>query len=195
MQFLQAGLFTASLTSFIIDSKQNLKVNPGDQMIYYLQQNVTIPAQMSQQISSITPHVAISPPPPPYPDFGPLSIDIRVNVSWFMALVFSLFSALLVQQWARDYMHVFQRYSDHLKSAQIRQYLDDGCEKMAHARRSGSRAWTSARLPAPILPLVAYCTSSPCLYRSYIYGTHSRDLSGTWCRGRTDGIRGPGFGR
>jgi hypothetical protein len=48
-----------------------------------------------------------------------------------MALVFSLSAALLVilvQQWVRDYMHVFQRYSDPLKSARLRQYLHEGCE-------------------------------------------------------------------
>lgn len=49
-----------------------------------------------------------------------------------MALVFSLSSALLailIQKWVRDYMHVFQRYSDPLKSARLRQYLHEGCEK------------------------------------------------------------------
>lgn len=49
-----------------------------------------------------------------------------------MALVFSLSAALLailVQKWVRDYMHVFQRYSDPLKSARLRQYLHEGCEK------------------------------------------------------------------
>jgi hypothetical protein len=48
-----------------------------------------------------------------------------------MALLFSLSAALLatlVQQWVRDYMHVFQRYGDPLKSARIRQYLYEGCE-------------------------------------------------------------------
>jgi len=48
-----------------------------------------------------------------------------------MALIFSLSAALLailVQQWVRDYMHVFQRYSDPLKSARLRQYLHEGCE-------------------------------------------------------------------
>ena len=49
-----------------------------------------------------------------------------------MALAFSLSSALLailVQQWVRDYMHVFQRYSDPQKSARMRQYLNDGSER------------------------------------------------------------------
>ena len=48
-----------------------------------------------------------------------------------MALAFSLSAALLailVQQWVRDYMHVFQRYSDPQKSARMRQYLYEGSE-------------------------------------------------------------------
>ena len=48
-----------------------------------------------------------------------------------MSIVFSLFAAflaILVQQWVRNYMHVFQRYGDPLKSARLRQYLYEGCE-------------------------------------------------------------------
>ena len=48
-----------------------------------------------------------------------------------MALAFSLSAALLailVQQWVGDHMHVFQRYSDPLKSARIRQYLHEGSD-------------------------------------------------------------------
>ena len=131
--YLQAGLFSTALTSFIIDSKQNLKVNPADQMVYYLQQNVAMLAQISQQMTSIAPQISIpSSPPPLYPGSSPSLSDIRVNVFWFMALVFSLSAALLailVQQWVRDYMHVFLRYSDPLKCARLRQYLHDGCEK------------------------------------------------------------------
>jgi len=128
----QAGLFSAALTAFIIDSKQSLKVSPADQMVYYLQQNVAILDQISHQISSVVPQVSIpSTPPPPFPAFKPLASDIRVNVFWFMALIFSPSAALLailVQQWVRDYMHVFQRYSDPLKSARLRQYLHEGSE-------------------------------------------------------------------
>ena len=101
-------------------------------MVYYLQQNVAILSQISTQISSVVPQVAIpTTPPPPFPDFNPSPSDVRVNAFWFMALIFSLLTALLatlVQQWVRDYMHVFQRYSDPLKGARIRQYLHEGCE-------------------------------------------------------------------
>ena len=48
-----------------------------------------------------------------------------------MSLALSLLAALLailVQRWVRDYMHVFQQYGNPLKSAQLRQYLYEGCE-------------------------------------------------------------------
>jgi hypothetical protein len=123
----QAGLFSAALTAFVVDSKQNLKPSPADETVYYLRQHSTILSQISVQLSSIAPQVSIpSTPPPPFPAFNPSTSDVRVNVFWFMALVFSLlaaFLAILIQQWARDYMHVFQRYSDPLKSSRLRQYL------------------------------------------------------------------------
>ena len=116
----------------MVDSKQNLQVNPTDQMVYYLQQHSTILSQISQQIASIAPQFPIpSTPPLPFPPFNPSASNIRINVFWFMALAFSLSAALLailVQQWVRDYMHVFQRYSDPQKSARMRQYLYEGSE-------------------------------------------------------------------
>jgi hypothetical protein len=117
----------------VVDSKESLKVSPTDKMVYYLEQHSTILSQISQQLSSIAPQVSIpSTPPPPYPPFNPSASDIRINAFWFMALGFSLTAALLailVQQWVRDYMHIFQRYSDPLKSARIRQYLHEGSER------------------------------------------------------------------
>ena len=101
-------------------------------MVYYQEQIVALLAQISQQVSPIAPQISIpSAPPPPFPTFIPNPSDVRVNVFWFMSLIFSLFAALLatlVQQWVRDYMHVFQRYSNPLKSARLRQYLYEGAE-------------------------------------------------------------------
>ncbi|KAH9009107.1 hypothetical protein EDB83DRAFT_2681126 [Lactarius deliciosus] len=71
-------------------------------------------------------HRSPSIPPPSYV-FDLYPSDVRVNVFWFMSLVFSV-SATLVQQWVRDYMHVLQRYSNPLKSARLRQYLYEGAE-------------------------------------------------------------------
>ena len=107
-------------------------MDPVQQAVYYNQQSVALLAQISQQLSSLAPQVLIpSTPPPPYPAFTPSSSDIRVNAYWFMSLIFSLTAALLatlVQQWVRDYMHVFQRYSHPLKSARLRQYLWEGVD-------------------------------------------------------------------
>ena len=128
----QAGLFSVVLTAFVVDSKQDLKPSPADETVYYLRQHSTILSQISVQLSSIAPEVTIpSTPPPPFPPFSPLASDVRVNAFWFMALAFSLLAALLailVQQWVRKYMHVFQRYGDPLKSSRVRQYLFKGCE-------------------------------------------------------------------
>src|SRR6266404_1008667 len=129
---IQAGLFSAALVSFIIDKFHDLQVDPTQQLVYYQQQNVALLAQISTQVSSIAPQVSIpSTPPPPYPNFTPNSSSVWVNVFWFMSLVFSLSAALLatlVQQWVRDYMHVFQLYSHPLKIARLRQYLYEGSE-------------------------------------------------------------------
>src|SRR6267378_1153904 len=129
---IQAGLFSAALVSLIIDKFRDLQVDPTQQLVYYQQQNVALLAQISTQVSSIAPQVSIpSAPPPPYPDFTPNSSSSWVNVFLFMSLVFSLSAALLatlVQQWVREYMHVFQLYSHPLKIARLRQYLYEGAE-------------------------------------------------------------------
>jgi Family of unknown function (DUF6535) len=130
---LQAGLFATALSAFVVNSLQNLQPSPAQETAYYMQQNVAILAQISKQISSIAPQVTIpSTPPPPFPTFTPRPSDVRVNVFWFMSLVFSLCAALLailVQQWVRNYMHVFQRYHDPLKLSRLRQYLHERFER------------------------------------------------------------------
>ncbi|KAH9969421.1 hypothetical protein BGW80DRAFT_1133660, partial [Lactifluus volemus] len=124
-----AGLFATALSAFVVNSLQSLQPSPAQETAYYMQQNVAILAQISKQISSIAPQVTIpSTPPLPLPTFTPRPSDVRVNVFWFMSLIFSLSAALLailVQQWVRNYMHVFQRYHHPLKRSRLRQYLHE----------------------------------------------------------------------
>ncbi|KAH9170101.1 hypothetical protein EDB89DRAFT_1356394 [Lactarius sanguifluus] len=149
---LFAGLFSAVLTSFLVESTQSLRVDPAEQSVYYQQQSVyyqqqsaTILAEISQQIGSIvlqasTPTVPStaegfipSTSPPPYPAFQPAISDIRVNIFWLISLVCSLSAALLailVQQWVRSYMQVFQRYDHPLKRARFRQFFFEGADGM-----------------------------------------------------------------
>src|ERR1700733_9542943 len=42
----QAGLFSAALTSFLVDKIQDLQVDPAQQMVYYQKQNVALLAQI-----------------------------------------------------------------------------------------------------------------------------------------------------
>ena len=128
----QAGLFSASLTAFLVESYKTLAPDPEKVNAYYTQQSVTLLAQISAQLAaSGSPVPDTVNLPPPYPDFHPAGSDVRINIFWFMSLVFSLTAALaatLVQQWVRDYMHVFQRYNHPLKRARIRQFLYEGTE-------------------------------------------------------------------
>ena len=110
-----------------------MKADPTDRIEYYLQQHSTILSQISQQLASIAPQVSIPPTPPlHFPAFKPSSSDIRVNVFWFLGLISSLlaaFLAIVIQKWVRNNTDVFQRDSDPLKSARLRQYLREGFEK------------------------------------------------------------------
>ncbi|KAH9059228.1 hypothetical protein EDB87DRAFT_819810 [Lactarius vividus] len=128
-----AGLFAAVLTSFLVQSIQNLQVNPAQESAYYSKQSVAMLAQISQQIASITPQVSIPPPPPPYSATPSSSSDIRVNICWLIGLVCSLSAALfaiLVQHWVRSYMQVFQRYDHPLKRARFRQFYFEGAKRI-----------------------------------------------------------------
>ncbi|KAH9059232.1 hypothetical protein EDB87DRAFT_820539 [Lactarius vividus] len=145
--FVRAGLFAAVLTSFLVQSIQNLQVNPAQESAYYQQQSVAMLVQISQQIASITPQVSIPPPPLPYPAIPPSSSDIRVNVFWLTGLVCTLSAALfaiLVQQWVRSYMQVFQRYNHPLKRARFRQFYFEGAKRI--------------QLMADTVPMLMHCS-------------------------------------
>ena len=129
----QGGLFAAALAPLIIDSKQNLKADPTDRIVYYLEQHSTILNQISQQISFIAPEVSIpSTPPLPFPPFAPSSSNIALNTLWFFALVYGIFGALaatLVQKWIRRCLRTLQRSNNPMTSARFRQYLFEQLNK------------------------------------------------------------------
>ncbi|KAN0136276.1 hypothetical protein V8E53_005881 [Lactarius tabidus] len=162
-----AGLFSAVLASFLVQSLQALQVNPADQSVYYQNQSVyyqqqsfAMLAQISQQLAStalqgsnlsMAPQNSTAPTvlpssstnaqqvpipstsPPPFPPFTPSSSDIRVNAFWLVGLVCSLSAvllAILIQQWVRSYMQVFQQYDHPLKRARFRQFFFEGANGM-----------------------------------------------------------------
>uniref|UniRef100_A0A0W0FXW5 DUF6535 domain-containing protein n=1 Tax=Moniliophthora roreri TaxID=221103 RepID=A0A0W0FXW5_MONRR len=89
-----AGLFSAVVTAFAIESYQWLAEDPADTTIALLTQLISVQVNGSQSISS-----------------GPAQFkadvsSIRINVFWFLSLILSLASALfglLCKQWVREY--------------------------------------------------------------------------------------------
>ncbi|KAJ7609285.1 hypothetical protein DFH06DRAFT_1308949 [Mycena polygramma] len=94
-----AGLFSASLTAFLIESYKTLNPDSGDTTALLL-------AQISQQLAAAangTPFQI-----PPTPPFQPPASSLICNVLWFISLGLSLTCALiatLLEQWARDFLH------------------------------------------------------------------------------------------
>ena len=129
----KAGLFSAALTGLVIDRSQTIQPTPTQQSAYFQKQSALLLNQISQQLSSLGAQAPISPDISlSDPTVNPSASDVRVNIFWFMSLVFSLSAALLatlVQRWAQDYMHMFELNSNPLNIARIRQYLREGAER------------------------------------------------------------------
>ncbi|KAF9256435.1 hypothetical protein L218DRAFT_1026219, partial [Marasmius fiardii PR-910] len=88
-----AGLFSAVVTAFTIESYQWLQEDPADTTVLLLMQIVQ---QGSGQ----------SPPPSPPQTFTPLPTYVRINTFWFLSLTLSLIVALfglLCKQWLRTH--------------------------------------------------------------------------------------------
>ncbi|KAJ6568965.1 hypothetical protein B0H19DRAFT_1065746 [Mycena capillaripes] len=94
-----AGLFSASLTAFLIESYKTLVPDSGDTSVFLL-------TQISKQFAASA-NGTLFPFPPP-PTFTPSTSSLICNALWFISLGLSLTCALvatLLEQWARDFLH------------------------------------------------------------------------------------------
>ncbi|KAJ6476746.1 hypothetical protein C8R47DRAFT_1323554 [Mycena vitilis] len=118
-----AGLFSASLTAFLIESYKMLIPDSGDTTVFLL-------AQISQQLSASatgTPFT-ITPASP----FHPPASSIACNLLWCLSLGLSLTCALvatLVEQWARDFLHRADMRSAPVIRARIVSFLYYGLKR------------------------------------------------------------------
>ncbi|KAJ7165621.1 hypothetical protein C8R43DRAFT_215233 [Mycena crocata] len=106
----QAGLFSASLTAFIIESYQTLTPDTA----------VVILAQISLHLNAST--------APPL-EFTPTTSALVCNGLWFTSLGLSLACAViatLVEQWARDYLNKSDMRPAPIERARICSYLYSG---------------------------------------------------------------------
>ncbi|TDL19759.1 hypothetical protein BD410DRAFT_404606 [Rickenella mellea] len=109
-----AALFSASVTAFVIESYKNLSQDPSEV-------TVSVLLQISRQLANGT-HTPVAVLPP----FSPRSTDVAVNVFWFLSLAFSLacaLAAVLVRQWARQYLRFPRSFSSTTEQARARQYV------------------------------------------------------------------------
>ncbi|KAJ6615485.1 hypothetical protein B0H10DRAFT_63719 [Mycena sp. CBHHK59/15] len=112
-----AGLFSGSLTAFIIESYQTLLPNSGDSTAVFL-------AQISRQLNASIESSA--------PEFTPTTSALLCNYLWFISLGLSLTCALtatLVEQWARDFLNKSDMRPSPIQRARICSYLYSGLKR------------------------------------------------------------------
>ncbi|KAJ7183465.1 hypothetical protein C8R46DRAFT_1344293 [Mycena filopes] len=116
-----AGLFSASLTAFLIESYKTLNPDPADTTVVLLTQ---ILAQLGD--SNLT-HV-----PSSSPAFIPPTTSLICNAFWFLSLGLSLSCALvatLVEQWSREFLHKTNMNSDPVTRARVLSFLYYGLKR------------------------------------------------------------------
>ncbi|KAI0759902.1 hypothetical protein BC629DRAFT_1295186, partial [Irpex lacteus] len=136
-----AGLFSAVMTAFLVESYKNLSPDPTMIQTQLLQQ---IAAQSSSRSPNTT---TASPTFTTTSDFQPSRNAIRVNVLWFTSLTLSLVSAslaILVKQWLREYLA--GEYTSPQAHLRIR-----------HFRAPGLRHWKVFELAATVPLLLQIC--------------------------------------
>ncbi|TDL22543.1 hypothetical protein BD410DRAFT_706199, partial [Rickenella mellea] len=114
-----AALFSASVTAFVIESYKTLVQDSGDVTVHVL-------LHISQQLANGT-----QLPSAVHPTFQPAPTDIAINIFWFLSLGFSLacaLAAVLVRQWARQYLRLPRNLSTTTERARSRQFLLENME-------------------------------------------------------------------
>ncbi|KAJ7480684.1 hypothetical protein FB451DRAFT_1238208 [Mycena latifolia] len=118
-----AGLFSASLTAFIIESYKTLTPDTGNATVHLL-------TQISQQLAAAANGSTFAAPPPT--PFTPAPTSVVCNALWFISLGLCLTCALiatLLEQWARDFLHKADMRSAPVIRARIYSYLYYGMKR------------------------------------------------------------------
>ncbi|KAJ7119462.1 hypothetical protein C8R44DRAFT_788110 [Mycena epipterygia] len=125
-----AGLFSAILTAFIIESYTSLKP-PDTTPQMTLAALVHISSQLANSTNTI-PFNVTQMPPSQMPSSPPKDATLICNILWFISLGFSLASALtatLVDQWAREFLQRTEMLPSPVKRARIFAYLYYGLKR------------------------------------------------------------------
>ncbi|KAJ7624267.1 hypothetical protein DFH06DRAFT_1059126 [Mycena polygramma] len=118
-----SGLFSASLTAFLIESYQTLQPDSGAVTVQLLN-------QISQQLAapSINPSLASL----DGSEFRPTASSLVCNTLWFISLTLSITCALLatlVEQWAREFLHRTEKHPSPIRRARVFSFLYFGLRR------------------------------------------------------------------
>ncbi|KAI0628057.1 hypothetical protein C8Q77DRAFT_1162530 [Trametes polyzona] len=115
-----AGLFSAVVTAFNIESYKLLQEDPDETTVALL-------SQISAQLAGTSGTMSSQPPGASSSGSPPDSRSVRINILWFSSLVLSLVSAsigILTKQWLREYTR--SAASSPRENARIRQHRHEG---------------------------------------------------------------------
>ncbi|KAJ7315103.1 hypothetical protein DFH08DRAFT_715926 [Mycena albidolilacea] len=118
-----SGLFSASLTSFLIESYKTLQPDSGILTVAAI-------SQVSQQLAAISNSRTFV--PPTQAPFTPSTESLVCNALWFISLSLSLTCALLatlVEQWAQEFLHKTEMRPSTVCRARIFSYLYFGLKR------------------------------------------------------------------
>ncbi|KAK7018895.1 hypothetical protein R3P38DRAFT_2538489 [Favolaschia claudopus] len=121
-----AGLFSAVLTAFLIESYKTLNSDPGDLTVQLL-------TRISEQIvASANGNASNVPLPLQLKDGSPTRAALVCNALWFLSLGLSLSCALiatLLEQWAREFLHRTDIHSAPIIRARVFTFLYYGLRR------------------------------------------------------------------
>ncbi|KAJ6494366.1 hypothetical protein C8R45DRAFT_784271, partial [Mycena sanguinolenta] len=118
-----SGLFSASLTAFLIESYKVLQPDSGDLTVAGI-------ALLSNQLAAIASNTTFV--SPPSSNFTPTAASLWCNALWFISLSLSLTCALLatlVEQWAREFLHKTEMRPSPLRRARVFSFLYFGLKQ------------------------------------------------------------------
>ena len=160
---MQAGLFSASLTAFLVESYKNLQPNTSDIMVALMQQNLAQTSSYTLSSGFLNSTITFQPSNPA--SFRPTTNAVWVNTLWFLSLALTLVSAsftILVKQWLREYL------AGDYTSPQVRL-------RVRHFRNPALRDWKvfeiAATLPMLLQLSLCFFLIGLCLFTIEVYNT------------------------
>ena len=124
---MKTGLYASVIATFLSMSYNELSSTPGNitnALLVQISQQLANNSQSAANLTSIS-------------QFTPTASAIRVNLTWFLSLVLSLFAALnatLFQQWSRRYLELTRHRVAPHKRARAREYMYHGTKSFKMSR-------------------------------------------------------------